>query len=70
MALESIKRQAHDSDEEELNLLMVDQIGDIVILLPKQNNWDSFMKPIDMFSDDFMANGRERGNKYVCIFRY
>ena len=68
MALESIKRQAHDSDEEELNLLMVDQIGDIVILLPKQNNWDSFMKPIDMFSDDFMANGRERGNKYVCIF--
>ena len=67
MALESIKRQAHDSDEEELNLLMVDQIGDIVILLPKQNNWDSFMKPIDMFSDDFMANGRERGNKYVCI---
>lgn len=70
MALESINRQAHDSDEEELNLLMVDQIGDIVILLPKQNNWDSFMKPIDMFSDDFMANGRERGNKYVCIFRY
>lgn len=53
-----------------MNLLMVDQIGDIVILLPKQNNWDSFMKPIDMFSDDFMANGRERGNKYVCIFRY
>lgn len=37
---------------------MVDQIGDIVILLPKQNNWDSFMKPIDMFSDDFMADGR------------
>lgn len=58
MALESINRQAHDSDEEELNLLMVDQIGDIVILLPKQNNWDSFMKPIDMFSDDFMADGR------------
>ena len=58
MALESINRQAHDSDEEELNLLMVDQIGDIVILLPKQNNWDSFMKAIEMFSDDFMADGR------------
>ena len=43
-----------------MNLLMVDQIGDIVILLPKQNNWDSFMKAIDMFSDDFMADGRER----------
>lgn len=43
-----------------MNLLMVNKIGDIVILLPKQNNWDSFMKAVDMFSDDFMADGRER----------
>ena len=43
-----------------MNLLMVNKIGDIVILLPKQNNWDSFMRAIDMFSDDFMADGRER----------
>ena len=40
--------------------VMVNKIGDIVILLPKQNNWDSFMRAIDMFSDDFMADGRER----------
>ena len=40
--------------------VVVNKIGDIVILLPKQNNWDSFMKPIDMFSDDFMADGRAR----------
>ena len=38
--------------------VMVNKIGDIVILLPKQNNWDSFMRAIDMFSDDFMADGR------------
>ena len=38
--------------------VMVNRIGDIVILLPKQNNWDSFMRAIDMFSDDFMADGR------------
>ena len=43
-----------------MNVWMVDKIGDIVILLPEQNNWDSFMKAIDMFSDDFMADGRER----------
>ena len=49
---------------------MVDKIGDIVILLPEQNNWDSFIKAIVMFSDDFIADGRERGNKYVCIFMY
>lgn len=40
--------------------VMVNKIGDIVILLPKQNKWDSFMKAVDMFSDDFMANGRAR----------
>ena len=38
--------------------VMVNKIGDIVILLPKQNQWDSFMKAVDMFSDDFMAGGR------------
>ena len=40
--------------------VMVNKIGDIVILLPKQNKWDSFMRAIDMFSDDFMADGRAR----------
>lgn len=38
--------------------VMVNKIGEIVILLPKQNKWDSFMRAIDMFSDDFMDGGR------------
>ena len=38
--------------------VMVNKIGDSVILLPKQNKWDSFIKAVDMFSDDFMADGR------------
>ena len=38
--------------------VVVNKIGDIVILLPKQNGWDSFQKAIDLFSDDFMADGR------------
>ena len=38
--------------------VMVNKIGEIVILLPKHNKWDSFMRAIDMFSDDFMADGR------------
>ncbi len=42
-----------DSDE-----VMVNKIGDIVILLPKGNEWDSFVKAIDMFSEDFMSAGR------------
>ena len=40
--------------------VVVNKIGDIVILLPKQNKWDSFMRAIEMFSDDFMADGRAR----------
>ena len=41
--------------------VMVNKIGEIVILLPKHNKWDSFMRAIDMFSDDFMADGRYTG---------
>jgi len=38
--------------------ILVNKIGDIVILLPKESKWDSFIKAIDMFSDDYMADGR------------
>lgn len=37
----------------------VNRIGDIVLLMPKTNKWKSFMQAIDMFSDDFMSEGRE-----------
>lgn len=36
----------------------VNRIGDIVMLVPKTNKWDSFMQAIDMFSEDFMDGGR------------
>ena len=35
------------------------RIGDIVLLMPKTNKWSSFMQAIDMFSDDFMQDGRD-----------
>ncbi|MBQ9438671.1 MAG: AbrB/MazE/SpoVT family DNA-binding domain-containing protein [Lachnospiraceae bacterium] len=38
--------------------VMVNKIGDIVLLLPKKNKWESFMRAIDMFSEDFMVDGR------------
>ncbi len=37
----------------------VNRIGDIVLLIPKTNKWNSFMQAIDMFSEDFMENGRD-----------
>ena len=36
----------------------VNRIGDVVLLTPKTNKWSSFMQAIDMFSDDFMQDGR------------
>ncbi len=39
----------------------VNRIGDIVLLMPKTNRWSSFMQAIDMFSEDFMENGRSGG---------
>ena len=29
-----------------------------MILVPKENKWETFMQAIDMFSDDFMSDGR------------
>lgn len=40
------------------NEVMVNRIGDIVILMPKNNKWASFMTAIEMFSPDFMEDGR------------
>ena len=47
------KEYRFSSDE-----VMINRIGDVVLLMPKTNKWDSFMKAIDMFSSDFMEGGR------------
>lgn len=40
--------------------VMVNKIGDVVILLPKNSKWDSFITAIDMFSDDFMIDREDK----------
>ena len=35
------------------------RVGDIVMLIPMDNKWDNFIQAIDMFTEDFMENGRE-----------
>ena len=37
----------------------VNRVGDIVMLIPMDNKWDNFIQAIDMFTEDFMENGRE-----------
>ncbi len=48
------KEYRFSSDE-----VVINRIGDIVLLMPKTSQWESFMKAIDMFSDDFMKDGRD-----------
>ena len=38
----------------------VNKIGDIVILMPQNNKWSGFLRSLDMFSNDFMEEGREQ----------
>ncbi|MBR4640073.1 MAG: AbrB/MazE/SpoVT family DNA-binding domain-containing protein [Butyrivibrio sp.] len=35
--------------------VIVNKIGDTVLLIPPNDKWDSFMQAIAMFSDDFMS---------------
>ena len=38
----------------------VNKIGDIVILMPKENQWAGLLSGLNLFSDDFMNDGREQ----------
>ncbi|MBQ8231599.1 MAG: antitoxin [Lachnospiraceae bacterium] len=38
----------------------VNKIGDIVILMPKENKWAGFLSSLNLFSEDFMSDGREQ----------
>ncbi len=38
----------------------VNKIGDVVILMPKENKWEGFLNSLNLFSDDFMCDGREQ----------
>lgn len=42
-----------DTDE-----VVVNRIGKIVILVPKENRWAGLLQSLDMFTDDFMKDGR------------
>ena len=42
-----------DTDEVDVN-----RIGKIVILVPKENRWAGLLQSLDMFTNDFMKDGR------------
>jgi len=40
----------------------VNKIGDIVILMPKDNKWSGLLSSLNLFSEDFMSDGRGENN--------
>ena len=38
--------------------VLANKIGEIVMLIPKSLKWNGFLSGLNMFSDDFMADGR------------
>ena len=49
-----LPRECRFSGEE----VAVNKIGDIVMLMPKENKWSGFLNSLDLFSEDFMSDGR------------
>ena len=50
-----LPKECRFSDDE----VLVNKIGEIVMLIPKSSKWNGFLSGLNMFSDDFMADGRE-----------
>lgn len=43
----------------------VHRLGKAVILVPKENAWQTFLNGLDGFTDDFLENGRESTTETV-----
>ena len=50
------KKFRFDTDE-----VIVQQLGDAVLLVPKDALWRTFTEGLDAFTDDIFENGREQG---------
>lgn len=36
--------------------VLINRIGNIVVLIPKDDQWENTLKSLDMFTDDFLAD--------------
>ena len=50
-----LPKECRFSDDE----VLVNKIGEIVMLVPKSSKWNGFLNGLNMFSTDFMAKGRD-----------
>lgn len=43
------------------NDVLIQKVGDAVILLPHDKSWEVFLDGLNQFTDDFMKSGRDQG---------
>lgn len=43
------------------NDVLIQKVGDAVILMPHEKSWEVFLHGLQSFSDDFMTEGRDQG---------
>jgi len=41
--------------------VIIQKVGDAVILLPHNKSWEVFLHGLNTFTDDFMEEGRDQG---------
>lgn len=43
--------------------VLVQRLGDLVVLAPKDAAWRTFLEGLDSFTEDFFAGGRDQGTQ-------
>ncbi len=43
------------------NDVLIQKVGDAVILMPHDKSWEVFLHSLNNFTDDFMKEGRDQG---------
>ena len=47
--------------------VIVQQLGDAVILVPKESMWQTFMDGLNSFTDDIFEGGRDQGVQHLHL---
>jgi len=57
----TLPRDIHFPD----NSVYIQRVGNAVLLVPQDKQWEVFLNGLNRFSNDFMEDGREQGTEEV-----
>jgi len=58
----TLPKDIHFSDDS----VYIQRVGNAVLLVPQDKQWEVFLSGLNRFSNDFMENGREQGTEEVA----